>query len=70
MEGSRLDAEAFVEALMNAARAYPGMPVAVIDEEGSLKVGVMSLPDPTDEDWFYHPVPIEDFEFSESSSAE
>jgi hypothetical protein len=52
------NAEKIVDLMVGLAERFPGQPVAVIDEGGELKVGVLSLCDPAPDDWFYNPVPL------------
>jgi hypothetical protein len=51
-------AATIVERLIKLAEAFPGQPVAVVQTEGGLQVGVMNLLNPTDEDWCLRPVPL------------
>ena len=53
-----INAELFVDRLIRLAHEFPGQPVAVIEDNGGLKVGVMSLLDPIADDWCLTPVPL------------
>lgn len=54
-----INAEDFLKVLFWLAREFEGQPVGII-EDGGLKVGVMNLTHPTDDDWCLRPVPVAD----------
>jgi hypothetical protein len=54
-----INAEDFLKTLFWLAREFEGQPVSII-EDGGLKVGVMNLTHPTDDDWCLRPVPVAD----------
>ena len=56
-----VDAELFVERLMKLAEEFPGLPIAVIDDQGSLQVGVLNMYDLDNDDWCEKPVSLEEF---------
>lgn len=53
------NAQAFVEELFRLAQQFKDQPVAIIEKDGKLQVGVMSLYQPDRDDWMYNPVPVE-----------
>jgi hypothetical protein len=55
------DADKIVQAIIALAERFPGQPVAVVaDGKGKIEAGVIGLIDPTEDDWFWNPVPLGD----------
>ncbi len=48
-----------LDALVILAQKFPGQPVSLIEDKGVVLVGVLDLYCPTDENWFFKPVPLE-----------
>lgn len=53
-----LDPRLIVDALVALANRYPGQPVALVDDGQDVKVGILDLYEPDDDDWFFRPVPL------------
>jgi hypothetical protein len=55
------DAQRFVEMLFWLTEHFPNQPIALVGDGQQIKVGVMSLHNPTTQDWHLEPVAIEKF---------
>jgi hypothetical protein len=55
---SAQDAENLVKLMVKMTESYPDQPVALIQDDGELKIGVMSIYQPTEKDWCLNPVPV------------
>lgn len=54
---SAQDAESFVATLAQLLKDNPGQPVALVEENGEVQLGVMNII-PTEQDWFVDPVTV------------
>ncbi len=53
------DAARFVDCVKQLADEYLGQPIAIFaNDDGELMIGVMSLLDPTDDDWCLKPINV------------
>lgn len=58
------------ERLLRLAEAHPGLPVVVLAPSGGeAHIGMMNFY-PTEDDWFFAPVPIDEMELDRSEGAE
>lgn len=53
------DAQRLVDELFRLAKQFPDQPVAIIEKDGKLQVGVMSLYKPESDDWMYEPISVD-----------
>lgn len=54
------NADEVLDAIVALADRFPGQPVGVVmQEDGQVVAGVLSLYEPGDDDWFYNPVALD-----------
>lgn len=57
-----VDAHALVEKMLVLADRTPGQLVSIFNDGGSLKIGVLDqMSDDLEDDWYFNPVPLEQF---------
>ena len=57
----QIDAAAFLETLLDLARQYPDLPVAIIFDGKTYQIGVLDIPDVMLGDWHEYPVSLDEF---------
>lgn len=56
----KIDRDRLMDFMLNLAEKFPNQPVALIIEDGKVKIGLMSCYKPVSEDWALSPIPVAD----------